>query len=71
MAEKGFISVENVEELLNDGVNFLKKFLQDETGNKLTTWAQSGFINQYTGFIQEQFNKIPIEKEESPPETEE
>ncbi len=61
MAEKNaLLDVAEVENLLNGCVEFIKRFFQEEEGNRLTHWAAGGFLNQYTGFIQDSFNKLKI-----------
>ena len=52
------VDIRQIEEIINKILEFNKKFLQDEEGNKLTSWSIGGFLKQMSSYIQEGFNTL-------------
>lgn len=58
--DKLILKIDQVEEILNKGIEFTKRFLQDEEGNRLTNWSIGGYLKGFTQYVQDELNKVEI-----------
>lgn len=58
--DKLILKIDQVEEILNKGIEFTKRFLQDEEGNRLTNWSIGGYLKAFTQYVQDELNKVEI-----------
>lgn len=54
------IRKEDVNEVIKESVDDLKKFLETEIGNRLTIYSAQGFLGQYIQDLQTKINSLKL-----------